>query len=146
PAAGRPGSAPPGDPPRTTASPARRPRPRPAPPGRAARAPPCTPPPRPAPGSARTRRAAPPGCAGSRRARARSRTRAPGPAPWGRMVPSRPMRVTAISDVHGAVEHLPAVARDCDALLVLGDLINILDYRTWDGILVQVFGRDPVVQ
>jgi Icc-related predicted phosphoesterase len=56
------------------------------------------------------------------------------------------MRVTAISDVHGAVEHLPAVARDCDALLVLGDLINVLDYRSWDGILVQVFGRDPVME
>jgi Icc-related predicted phosphoesterase len=61
------------------------------------------------------------------------------------MVPSRPMRVTAISDLHGAVEHLPAVARGCDALLVLGDLINVLDYRTWDGILVEVFGREPVM-
>jgi Icc-related predicted phosphoesterase len=55
------------------------------------------------------------------------------------------MRVTAISDLHGAVEHLPAVARECDVLLVLGDLINVLDYRTWDGILVEVFGREPVM-
>jgi Icc-related predicted phosphoesterase len=54
------------------------------------------------------------------------------------------MRVTAISDLHGAVEHLDAVARECDALLVLGDLINVLDYRTMDGILVEVFGREPV--
>jgi Icc-related predicted phosphoesterase len=54
------------------------------------------------------------------------------------------MRVTAISDLHGAVEHLPAVARDSDALLILGDLINVLDYRTMDGILVEVFGREPV--
>jgi Icc-related predicted phosphoesterase len=56
------------------------------------------------------------------------------------------MRVTAISDLHGAVEHLGAVAAGCDALLVLGDLINVLDYRTWDGILVEVFGRDQVVR
>jgi Icc-related predicted phosphoesterase len=62
------------------------------------------------------------------------------------MLPFGPMRVTAISDLHGAVEHIPAVARECDALLVLGDLINILDYRTMDGILVQVFGREPVAE
>ena len=62
------------------------------------------------------------------------------------MLPFAPMRVTAISDLHGAVEHLPAVARDCDALLVLGDLINVLDYRTMDGILVEVFGREPVAE
>jgi Icc-related predicted phosphoesterase len=56
------------------------------------------------------------------------------------------MRVTAISDLHGAVEHVEAVARDCDALLVLGDLINVLDYRNWNGILVEIFGREPVVE
>jgi Icc-related predicted phosphoesterase len=56
------------------------------------------------------------------------------------------MRVTAISDVHGAVEHLPAVAAGCDALLVLGDLINVLVYRTMDGLLVQVFGREAVAE
>jgi Icc-related predicted phosphoesterase len=56
------------------------------------------------------------------------------------------MRVTAISDLHGAVDHLEGLAGGCDVLLVLGDLINILDYRTWDGILVEVFGREPVRQ
>lgn len=56
------------------------------------------------------------------------------------------MRVTAISDLHGAVEHLDAVAKECDALLVLGDLINVLDYRSWGGILVEIFGREPVQQ
>ena len=54
------------------------------------------------------------------------------------------MRVTAISDLHGAVHRIPAVAERTDVLLVLGDLINVLDYRTWDGILVEVFGRAPV--
>jgi Icc-related predicted phosphoesterase len=62
------------------------------------------------------------------------------------MLPFGPMRVTAISDLHGAVEHLDAVARECDALLVLGDLINVLDYRAMDGILVEVFGRDHVAE
>jgi len=56
------------------------------------------------------------------------------------------MRVTAISDLQGAVEHLDSVARECDALLVLGDLINVLDYRSMDGILVDVFGREPVAE
>jgi len=56
------------------------------------------------------------------------------------------VRVTAISDLHGAVEHLERVSRECDALLVLGDLINVLDYRTMDGILVEIFGREPVAK
>ena len=54
------------------------------------------------------------------------------------------MRVTVISDVHGAVDRLRAVAGECDALVVLGDLINVLDYRSMEGILVEVFGREPV--
>jgi Icc-related predicted phosphoesterase len=62
------------------------------------------------------------------------------------MLPFGSMRVTAISDLHGAVEHLDAVAAGCDALLILGDLINVLDYRTMDGILVEVFGREPVAE
>ena len=56
------------------------------------------------------------------------------------------MKVTAIADLHGAVDRLDAVASECDALLVLGDLINVLDYRTMDGILVEVFGRGPVAE
>jgi Icc-related predicted phosphoesterase len=62
------------------------------------------------------------------------------------MLRSSSMRVTAISDLHGAIERLGAVAEGCDALLVLGDLINVLDYRSMDGILVQVFGREPVAE
>jgi Icc-related predicted phosphoesterase len=56
------------------------------------------------------------------------------------------MRVTAIADLHGAVEQIDAVASGCDALLVLGDLINLIDYRSMDGILVEVFGREPVAE
>lgn len=62
------------------------------------------------------------------------------------MLPLAAMRVTAISDLHGAVDHLDAMAGDADALLVLGDLINVIDYRTWDGILVEVFGREAVME
>ena len=56
------------------------------------------------------------------------------------------MRVRVIADLHGAVEHLAAVGRDADALVVLGDLINVIDYRSMDGILVDVFGREPVAE
>jgi Icc-related predicted phosphoesterase len=56
------------------------------------------------------------------------------------------VRVKVISDLHGAVEHIPAAAADCDRLVVLGDLINVLDYRTMDGILVDIFGREPVAE
>jgi Icc-related predicted phosphoesterase len=34
------------------------------------------------------------------------------------------VRVTVISDLHGALEHVDAVARDTDVLLVLGDLVD----------------------
>ena len=56
------------------------------------------------------------------------------------------VRVKVISDLHGAVEHVQDAAADCDRLIVLGDLINVLDYRTMDGILVDVFGKQPVAQ
>ncbi|MGH2661806.1 MAG: metallophosphoesterase family protein [Actinomycetota bacterium] len=56
------------------------------------------------------------------------------------------MRVHVISDLHGATDHLREAGKGCDALLVLGDLINVLDYHTMDGILVEVFGRDPVAE
>jgi Icc-related predicted phosphoesterase len=56
------------------------------------------------------------------------------------------VRVKVISDLHGAVEHLPAAAADSDRLIVLGDLINVLDYRSMDGILVDIFGKEPVAQ
>jgi Icc-related predicted phosphoesterase len=56
------------------------------------------------------------------------------------------MRIKVISDLHGAVGHLKEAGRGCDALLVLGDLINVLDYRTMDGILVEAFGREPVAE
>jgi len=49
-----------------------------------------------------------------------------------------------VSDVHGAFEALADVAGRGQPLLVLGDLINHVDYRTMEGIAVDVMGRDAV--
>ena len=50
-----------------------------------------------------------------------------------------------IADVHGATKKLRRLVAELDeALLVLGDLINFTDYRTYDGILADLAGRDFV--
>lgn len=46
-----------------------------------------------------------------------------------------------VADVHGAVEALKRVAGLGEPLLVLGDLINFIDYRTNEGIVSEVAGR-----
>lgn len=51
-----------------------------------------------------------------------------------------------VSDVHGAWDHLRAVASRGEPLLVLGDLVNLVDYRTMDGILAEVFGKPMVTE
>ncbi|MBT8216380.1 MAG: metallophosphoesterase, partial [Acidimicrobiia bacterium] len=50
-----------------------------------------------------------------------------------------------VADVHGASDRLRRlVARLDQPLLVLGDLINFTDYRTYEGILADLAGRDFV--
>ena len=49
-----------------------------------------------------------------------------------------------VSDVHGAAEPLRRVASLGEPLLVLGDLINYIDYRTNDGIVAEISGRELV--
>ena len=49
-----------------------------------------------------------------------------------------------VSDVHGATDALRRVAAADGQLLVLGDLINFIDYRTFDGIVASVVGSDVV--
>lgn len=49
-----------------------------------------------------------------------------------------------VADVHGAADALRRVAASGEPLLVLGDLINFIDYRSNDGILAEVAGRDVV--
>ncbi|MCY3579056.1 MAG: metallophosphoesterase [Acidimicrobiia bacterium] len=46
-----------------------------------------------------------------------------------------------VSDVHGAFAELARVGRSQQPLLVLGDLINYVDYRTGEGIAADVYGR-----
>jgi len=49
-----------------------------------------------------------------------------------------------VSDVHGAVEPLRRVAALGEPLLVLGDLINYIDYRSNEGIVADISGKDLV--
>lgn len=49
-----------------------------------------------------------------------------------------------VSDVHGAVSALRRIAGMGEPLLVLGDLINYIDYRTNEGIVADISGRHLV--
>lgn len=54
------------------------------------------------------------------------------------------MAVKVISDLHGATDALRSEVDYGDTLLLLGDLVNVIDYFTRDGILVDIFGLDAV--
>ncbi len=56
------------------------------------------------------------------------------------------MTVKVVSDLHSGVEALAREVHADDTLLLLGDLINIIDYRLMDGILVDVYGADAVAE
>lgn len=57
------------------------------------------------------------------------------------------MRVHVVSDVHGNVEDLKRAGDGADALVVLGDLIDFVDYHNHDkGILGAVFGPEKVAR
>ena len=45
-----------------------------------------------------------------------------------------------VSDIHGRFDALAEVASRGEPLLVLGDLINLVDYRTGEGIFAEVLG------
>lgn len=47
-----------------------------------------------------------------------------------------------IADVHGATEALRQIAAEPGPLLILGDFINFIDYRTNEGIVADVSGKD----
>ena len=51
-----------------------------------------------------------------------------------------------VSDVHGAFAELTRVAQQGEPLLVLGDLLNFVDYRTGRGIAADVYGRDYALE
>lgn len=47
-----------------------------------------------------------------------------------------------VSDVHGEFGALARLARSGELLLILGDLINLIDYRTGEGLISDVLGDD----
>jgi len=51
-----------------------------------------------------------------------------------------------VADVHGEFDALGQLARSGEPLLVLGDLINFVDYRTMDGIAAEVLGKEFVAR
>ena len=51
-----------------------------------------------------------------------------------------------VADVHGANEALARVARAGEPLLILGDLLNLVDYRSGEGLLADLLGRDLVLE
>lgn len=56
------------------------------------------------------------------------------------------MAAKIVSDLHSGVEALAREVHEDDTLLLLGDLINVIDYGAMDGILVQVYGADAVAE
>ncbi len=54
--------------------------------------------------------------------------------------------IRIISDVHGAVDALRRAAPGETPLLILGDLINFIDYRNNEGIVSDVAGREFVAE
>lgn len=47
-----------------------------------------------------------------------------------------------ISDVHGAFDAMSQLRRFDEEVLVLGDLLNLIDYRTGEGITADILGSD----
>lgn len=47
-----------------------------------------------------------------------------------------------VSDVHGEFEALAHLAATGETLLVLGDVVNLIDYRTGEGIISDVMGEE----
>lgn len=57
------------------------------------------------------------------------------------------MRVSVVSDIHGNFDDLARVADSAESLIVLGDLLNYVDYHNpASGILGMIFGTQAVTQ
>jgi Icc-related predicted phosphoesterase len=55
------------------------------------------------------------------------------------------MRISVVADVHGNTEALARIAESADKLIILGDLLDYVDYHDPErGILAEVFGPDKV--
>lgn len=51
-----------------------------------------------------------------------------------------------VADVHGAATALERIAQRGETILVLGDLVNLIDHRTGDGIVSDAVGRSVVAE
>ena len=58
----------------------------------------------------------------------------------------QPMPVYVIADLHGAPDALAKAVPESSTLVLLGDLINLLDYTTMTGILTEVFSVEAVTE
>jgi Icc-related predicted phosphoesterase len=47
-----------------------------------------------------------------------------------------------LSDVHFAIDHLRRVVAMGEPMIILGDLVNLIDYRTGEGAVAEVLGLD----
>lgn len=57
------------------------------------------------------------------------------------------MRISVVADVHGNFDALARLAESADKLIILGDLIDYVDYHDpTQGIIAEVFGPDAVRQ
>ena len=52
--------------------------------------------------------------------------------------------IYVVSDLHGAPDDLRKAVPEGSTLLLLGDLINLLDYISMTGILIEVFSVEAV--
>jgi len=50
--------------------------------------------------------------------------------------------VLLLSDIHGEFEALARLAASGELLVILGDIVNLIDYRTGEGIISDVMGSD----
>ena len=51
-----------------------------------------------------------------------------------------------VADVHGSNRALARLARSGEPLLVLGDLLDLFDYRTGKGLMAELVGRELVLE
>ncbi|MGH2754923.1 MAG: metallophosphoesterase family protein [Actinomycetota bacterium] len=56
------------------------------------------------------------------------------------------MSIYVISDLHGAADAIPKAVPEGSTLLLLGDLLNVIDYAEMSGILVDIFSVDDVAE
>ncbi len=56
------------------------------------------------------------------------------------------MSICIVSDLHGAADALAEAIPKGSTLVLLGDLINLVDYATMEGILTEVFSEEAVMQ